>query len=104
MATLKTLGGFGAGAGATLAIRQALDEPRSRSVFRPSVLHGIGVGAAALGASMLVENRRIDAPVFDRDTFIRLADGYGNAAITSGLFSLIYPRGATDWQKPVLSG
>lgn len=104
MATLKTLGGFGAGAGATLAIRQTLDEPHSRSLFRPSVLHGLGIGAAALGVSALVEDRRMTAPVFDRQTFVELADAYGNAAITSGLFSMIYPRGATNWQRPAFSG
>jgi len=103
MARLTELGTAGAGAAVTLALRQGLDENGSASVTRPSVLHGVGGGLAALGLSMAVEERMVDPFITnDRMMFADLAFNYGLGALSSGAFSAVYPRGRSGLQRPRL--
>jgi len=103
MARLTELGTAGAGAAVTLGLRQGLDQSGSAKVTRPSVLGGVGGGLAALGLSMAVESRMIDPPVLnDRQMVADLTYNYGLGALTTGLFSAVYPRGRPGLQRPRL--
>lgn len=100
MARLQEFGSAAAGAGITLGLRQKLDDAGDTSVLRPSVLHGVGLGATMIGVSYAVENGMMDAPVLDRMQFVRATTDYGVSALATGLFSAFYPRGRTDFTTP----
>jgi len=103
MARLQEFGAAAGGAGITLGLRQKVDSAGDTSLLRPSVIHGVGVGATMLGLSYAVENRMMDAPVLDPMTFVRSSTDYGVAALATGLFSAFYPRGRTDFTTPTLA-
>lgn len=102
MARLQEFGAAAGAAGITLGLRQKVDSAGDTSVLRPSVLHGVGVGATMLGLSYAVENRMIDPPMLSRTDFGRVTTEYGVTALATGLFSAFYPRGRTDFTTPTL--
>jgi hypothetical protein len=103
MARLTELGTASAGATFTLGLRQGLDQGGSAKVTRPSVLGGVGGGLAALGLSMAAEARMIDPLVTnDRQMFADLAYNFGLGALTTGVFSAVYPKGRSGLQRPRL--
>jgi hypothetical protein len=103
MARIKQLGGAAGGAGVTLGLRQYLDQPGSTALTRPSVLHGVGVGAVMLGASMAAEARMIDPIGLRREDFVNTTFSYGVGSLSTGAFSALFPRGSTGAQLPSLS-
>lgn len=80
-------GGVGLGAGSTLVIRQQFDQSGETSIFRPSVLWGVGTGAIGLGAPMLLGGNQ-------RGAMWELVEDYSEAALTAGIFSAFAPKGA----------
>lgn len=102
MAMLTTTLGSAVGAGATLAIRQQLDQQGSRAITRPSVIYGVGLGLAGIGATMAVNRRLFNPPVFSRREFNDLAMTVGTAAAATGIASAFLPKGVTGATIPAL--
>lgn len=89
-----SVGGIGAGVGSTLLLRQQFDQTGETTVLRPSVLWGVGTGAAALAAPMLMGGTR-------RGMLWEFVEDYGEAALAAGAFSALSPKG-TGVQLPTL--
>lgn len=81
--------GIGAGVGSTLLIRQQFDKSGETTVFRPSVLWGVGTGAVALAAPMLMGRSGML-----RGMAGEALEDYGETALASGLLSAFSPKGA----------
>lgn len=79
-----SFGALGVGAGSTLLVRRQFDNQGETTVFRPSVLWGLGTGVAGVGVPMLMDMRGMSSDF--------LMD-YGEAAITAGLISAFSPKG-----------
>lgn len=93
MAQLKEAGTIGLGALSTLGARTAFDQQGDDSIFRPSVLLGVGVGGAALASAYLVNNGTIGAPFGGRRAYTDLAYTFGYSAFLTGMFSAFVPKG-----------
>lgn len=86
---VTSVGAVGAGVGSTLLIRQQLDAANETTVFRPSVLWGVGTGALGLGASMFMGNGRNGA-------VMEFVEDYSEAAIAAGLTSAFVSGGGVQ--------
>lgn len=104
MARLQEFAAGGAGVGGTLLLKNYLDSEGSRSIFRPSVIHGLGLGSVMLGASEAMARGSLDADFLPISQMraSSIAAEYGMGALSSGLFSLLYPKGRTDLETPTL--
>lgn len=81
-----SVGGVGVGVGSTLAVRRQFDQSGETAVLRPSVLWGLGTGAAALATSHLL--------LSDMDgVMMEAVEDYGEAALTAGAVSAFVPGG-----------
>lgn len=88
----STAGGVGAGVGTTLLVRQQFDQTGETTVLRPSVLWGIGTGAASLGAAAFLDMNGMVG---------EFLEDYGEVAIAAGAFSAFNPKGG-DVQLPTI--
>lgn len=79
--------GVGAGLGSTLLIRHQFDRSGETTLMRPSVLWGLGTGAAALTLPMLMGRRSMSGMMGE------IIEDYGEAALTAGTFSAFSPKG-----------
>jgi len=93
---LESAVGIGAGAGGTLLVRDHFDQVGDNSIFRPSVLYGLGLGSLALGADMASGRGMMSVPKQYDDVLFT----FGLSAFTTGAFSALTPKGATSSQKP----
>lgn len=84
-----SVGGVGAGVGSTLLVRQQFDQTGETTLLRPSVLWGVGTGAAALAAPMVLGRNN----GMTRGMVGEILEDYGEAALTAGAFSAFSPKG-----------
>lgn len=99
MAMLMTTGSAAAGAAVPLVLRSQMD-PTGNALTRPSVLAGLGLGVAGLGASWAVGNGTISAPVGSRSDFQMNAMLFGATALTTGLLSAFTPSSGQGFVTP----
>lgn len=101
MATLTQTGSAAAGVAVPTVLRNQVDSAGS-ALTRPSVLAGVGLGVAGIGASMAVGNGTISAPVGDRSTFQTNAMLFGVTSLTTGILSAVTPSSGAGFQAPSL--
>lgn len=87
--------GLGAGVGTTVLMRQQFDQTGETTILRPSVLWGLGTGVAAMVAPMFM-------PSLKRGMVGEIVEDYGEAAIVSGAFSALNPKGSSSVQLPTV--
>jgi hypothetical protein len=93
----RTGAGAAGGLGGTVLTREWFDSPRDDSVTRPSVLWGVGTGAAMLSVAALARRGSIDIP----DHLMPAIQTWGTVGTTAGLFSAAFPKGADESILPV---
>lgn len=94
MAQLHTTLGTSTGATGTLVIRELMDDAGDDSLFRPSVMFGLGTGIAALAARYAVSNGIMAAPFLGTGDFADLMTAHAVAGIGTGLTSALIPQGS----------
>lgn len=90
--------GIGAGVGTTLLIRDQFDNTGETTVLRPSVLWGVGSGAGALLASLIMGDSLNMAGL----PLGEFTEDYGEAALAAGAFSALSPKGSSSIQLPTI--
>lgn len=76
--------GVGLGVGTTALVRQQLDATNETSVFRPSVLWGVGTGLGGMALPMVMD---------DGGVVMELLEDYSSAALAAGVLSAVSPKG-----------
>jgi len=102
MARLGPLAGATVGTTGTLALRDMADEAGDSSLFRPSVLFGVGLGGGALVAGTMMENGNLGSPVGNARNVGMIAQEFGLPALTTGLYSAFFPKGQGGFTVPSL--
>lgn len=89
--TVASTGGLVSGAGGTVVLRERLDRPGDDRITRPSVIYGVGTGLAGFGIHALANMGRINIP----ESAMPTIESHSSAALVSGVFSALYPKGST---------
>jgi len=103
MAQIHSTVGTTLGSTLPIALREQFDNNGDNSLFRPSVLAGLGLGGAALGARYLVNNGTISAPFLGTAAFRDLTTAFGLPALLGGLYSAFVPKGTAAFMLPSLA-
>lgn len=102
MAQLAVPGSAAVGATGTLILKNQFDQSGDTSLFRPSVLFGLGTGLATLAASFANSRGMLDVPgaATTRGRPSGPLYAYGIGATLSGLYSAFFPKGNPTFQLP----
>lgn len=102
MAQLAASAGSVAGGSGTLLARELFDTPGDKSLFRPSVLFGLGGGLLGMAAGYAAENRLFDIPFFSNRMVSTFAMPFGISSFFAGVTSAVTPKGTGGLARPTL--